>query len=453
MCGIVGASNVEESSVVISNLLFSLQHRGEEAAGMVVMDDDGQVHERKGVGWVEKVFGNGLVQDLPGKSGIGHVRYSTTGASSERNVQPIKAEFSRFGHIAIAHNGDLVGSLGIKSQVGGYFQTGTDTELFFRFIHRSHPPNLEKRILDSAVQVRGSYAAVVLAQHTLYALVDPWGFRPLTFGKFGQGYIVSSEGYDFSRLGISPIRDVRPGEMVVFEPGKEPRSEIIPNTNPPHTPCVLELIYFSSSASRVFGKDVDAVRIELGRALAREEKSDGAEDIDWVIGVPDSGSVAAGGYALERGVPLMPGLFRNHYVGRTFIKPSQRQREMDARAKLMPLPTIIRGKRLAVVDDSIIRGTVINSIVHMLYDAGAREVHVRIPSPMVSYPCLYGIDMKTEGEQIANQCGRDVEKIRGQIGCNSLRYISIEGMLKAASQGQEGATFCSACFDGNYPLI
>lgn len=449
MCGVVGVYNVPNAPVVVRDLLSRLQHRGQQSAGIAVYNDNWEIQDVKGKGLVKDVFSNGSFESLSGSIAIGHVRYSTTGGTSPRNIQPIIADHQGYGDVAIAHNGDFVKFKELRERIGGFYQTTTDTEIMFHLIHNSPASDLEHRILDAAHQVHGAYALVMLAQKKLFALRDPPGFRPLSFGRMGNGFVVASETFYFSELGATIERDVKPGEMIVFD-GNEARSEVIASKPVPFTPCIFELIYFGIPANKIFDVYVDEFRKKTGQILALEDAKKGMTVADVVAPVPDSGNYSAMGYAQESRIPFGMVFVRDHYSGRSFIKPTQEERDATVKVKLFPVPGQVKGKRILLVDDSIIRANTIKRAVQKLYAFGAKEVHVRSASPMVVGDCRYGIDLKNERERIANTCDSNTEKIRAFIGSTSLSYLSLEGMDSAAKTCGL-SSYCASCFTGKYP--
>lgn len=443
-CGIFGIYNHPEAANLTYLGLYALQHRGQEACG-IVSSDGRSLHAHKAMGLVADVFGKQeIFRSLPGRSAIGHVRYSTTGSSVIKNTQPIMVEYSR-GAIAVAHNGNIVNSQAIRAELEAYgsiFQTSMDTEIIVHLLATSRTESLIERITTSLDQIQGAYSLLFLTESRMVAVRDPHGFRPLCLGRLGESYVVASETCALDLIEAEFIREVEPGEMIVITTGGMtshfPWKKVTP------TPCIFEFVYFARPDSYIFGKNVYMVRKEMGRQLAREH----GVDADVVIAVPDSGVPAAMGFAEESGIPFELGLIRNHYVGRTFIEPQQSIRHFGVKIKLNPVRDVLQGKRVIVIDDSIVRGTTSRKIVKMVRNAGAREVHMRISSPPTSYPCFYGIDTPNRKELIS--ASHTVEEIRKYITADSLGYLSNEGLLGAV--GLPNATFCTACFCGDYPI-
>jgi amidophosphoribosyltransferase len=447
-CGVFGMfSHKEDVPLNIYWGLYALQHRGQESTGIAVSDGtDMQI--KLGMGLVPDVFKDG-VGDLVGHIGIGHVRYSTTGASLPYNIQPMKVYYDE-GNLALAHNGNLVNAAELRMRLmrdGAFFKTTVDSEVVLSLISRSHAGKLEDRVADAVNKIKGAYAFLIMDDHKLIAVRDPFGFRPLCLGRMDHGWVVASETCALDLVGAEFIRDVKPGEMLVItDDDAEPQSIMYAKTMPKRTAfCVFEYVYFARTDSDIDGQNVYQARVNMGRELAKETK-----DIhpDIVISVPDSGTAAAVGYALEAGVPFLEGLTKNRYVGRTFIQPTQKQRQNAVRLKLNPIRAIVAGKSVVMVDDSIVRGTTSGKIVTLLKDAGAREVHVCISSPPVKNPCYYGIDTSVRKELIAST--HTEEEIRQYIGADSLHYISLEG-LKRSLNNLDPEGMCYACFNADYP--
>ncbi len=441
-CGVFAVYGVENAALAIYNGLFALQHRGQEGAGMVV--SDGKVMRLcKGMGLVSEVFTGDFTEHLPGKIGIGHVRYSTTGASRSANVQPFLGE-CRDGMWAVAHNGNLVNAGELRDRYqkqGAIFQTTTDSEIL---LHQLADPaffNHKDRIRKALAELCGSFAFVIARPDCMYIARDPWGIRPLSLGKLGKGYVVASETCAMRQTGAEYLRDVNPGELVkIDESGiRSLRFAAVPVGG--YGQCVFEHIYFARPDSHVFGQSVYEVRSQIGRKLAQEHPV----DADVVVPIPDSGVLAALGYSHESGLPFEMGFIRNHYVGRTFIMPTQRSRKNSADLKLSLVPEVVAGKRVVLVDDSIIRGTTIQKRIDVLRHAGAKEVHVRISCPPTRHPCFFGIDFPEAGELVA--AGRSEDQITRLCGANSIRYLSIEGLRSVLKRPEH---FCFGCFDGHY---
>jgi amidophosphoribosyltransferase len=444
-CGVFGVYNHPEASNLTYLGLYALQHRGQESCG-IVSSDGSTLHAHKRMGLVADVFGNQEVfKKLPGRSAIGHVRYSTAGASVEKNVQPIMVDYSR-GSIAVAHNGNLVNAQLLKAELEAYgsiFQTTMDTEIIIHLLAASKTNSLLDRIVDALKRIKGAYCLLFLTESRMIAVRDPNGFRPLCLGRLGNGWVVASESCALDLIEAEFVREIEPGEMIVCYADGSLES-LFPFKKVDPTPCIFEFVYFARPDSYIFGKNVYMTRKELGRQLAREYKV----DADVVIAVPDSGVPAAMGYAEEAGIPFELGLIRNHYVGRTFIEPAQAIRHFGVKIKLNPVREILEGKRVVVIDDSIVRGTTSRKIVKMVRQAGAKEVHMRISSPPTSYPCYYGIDTPNRKELISSS--HSLEEIRRYITADTLGYLSEEGLLK--SVGVSKTNFCKACFAGDYPV-
>lgn len=443
-CGIFGIYNHPEASNLTYLGLYALQHRGQESCG-IVSSDGVSLHAHKNMGLVADVFGNqDIFKSLPGKAAIGHVRYSTTGSSVIKNVQPIMVDYSR-GSIAVAHNGNLVNARMIKDELeawGSIFQTTMDTEIIVHLLATSKTSSLVERIADAMNRIQGAYCLLFLTETRMVAARDPHGFRPLCLGKLGSSYVVASETCALDLIEAEYIRDVEPGEIIVID--KQGLKSFFPLKKITPTPCIFEYVYFARPDSYIFGKNVYMVRKELGRQLAREH----GIEADIVIPVPDSGVPAAMGYAEESGIRFELGLIRNHYVGRTFIEPQQSIRHFGVKIKLNPVREVLKGKRVVVIDDSIVRGTTSRKIVKMVRNAGAASVHMLISSPPTSYPCYYGIDTPTRKELISSS--HTLEEIRKYITADSLGYLSKQGLLNAV--GCEQDSYCTACFTGAYPI-
>ena len=444
-CGVFGIYNHPEASNLTYLGLYALQHRGQESCG-IVSSDGTTLHAHKRMGLVADVFGNQEVfKKLPGRSAIGHVRYSTTGASVEKNVQPIMVDYSR-GSIAVAHNGNLVNAQLLKAELEAYgsiFQTTMDTEIIIHLLAISHTNSLVDRIVDALNRIKGAYCLLFLTESRMIAVRDPNGFRPLCLGKLGDAWVVASETCALDLIEAEFVREIEPGEMIVCTKDGGLKS-LFPFKKVEPTPCIFEFVYFARPDSCIFGKNVYLARKELGRQLAREH----AVDADIVIPVPDSGVPAAMGYAEESGIRFEMALIRNHYVGRTFIEPAQAIRHFGVKIKLNPVREILKGKRVVVIDDSIVRGTTSRKIVKMVRNAGAKEVHMRISSPPTSYPCYYGIDTPNRKELISSSHTND--EICRYITADSLGYLSEEGLVNSVGMGNTG--FCKACFAGTYPV-
>ncbi|HEY1249725.1 MAG TPA: amidophosphoribosyltransferase [Thermoanaerobaculia bacterium] len=441
-CGVFGVADSEDAANLAYLGLYALQHRGQESAGIASLDD-GKIHVEREMGYVADVFDESRLSRLPGRTAIGHVRYSTAGASLLINAQPIVFATGR-GPLALGHNGNLVNAREIRTsleQSGALFTTTSDSEVILHLIARSKAPTMAAAIAEALLEVRGAYSIVILSREGIFAARDPNGVRPLSLGFREGSPVVASETCAFDLIGARYDRDVEPGEIVrLSREGVASHRFAFPIS----TPCVFEHVYFARPDSMVFGRSVAASRQGFGRRLAREHPA----KADVVVPVPDSGMYAALGYAEESGIPFALGLVRNHYVGRTFIEPKQAIRHFGVKVKLNPVREIVEGKRVVLVDDSIVRGTTSRKIVRMLRDAGAREVHVRVSSPPTMNTCHYGIDTPTRGELIA--ANQSVEEITKFIEADSLGYLSVEGMLAAFGRPQQAT--CTACFTGIYPV-
>ncbi|MBI1749705.1 MAG: amidophosphoribosyltransferase [Acidobacteria bacterium] len=441
-CGVVGVYGDAEASKLAYLGLYALQHRGQESAGIVAADGS-DLHPHKGMGLVADIFGHDELKLLPGTAAVGHTRYSTAGDTTMRNAQPILIECNK-GKLALAHNGNLTNANALRRSLehrGSIFQTTSDTEVIVHLIARSSARNLSSAIADALNQVEGAYSLLLLTREELYAMRDPRGFRPLSLGHRGNAWVVASETCAFDLIDAEYVREIEPGEMVrISRSGVE---SIRFAAEKPHQYCIFEHVYFARPDSLVFGRPVGESREMLGKLLARERPAVG----DIVVPVPDSGVPAAIGYALESGIPFRMGLIRNHYVGRTFIEPSQAIRDFGVKLKLNPVRRLLEGQRVVLVDDSIVRGTTSRKIVRMVREAGAAEVHLRISCPPTISPCYYGVDTPTKEELIASY--NSVEQIREFIGADSLGYLSVESLKKAVADAK--GKFCTACYTGVYP--
>lgn len=457
MCGVFGIWRHPEASNLSYLGLHALQHRGQESAG-VVSNDRGILHAVRAMGQVRKIFTREALAQLPGDIAIGHVRYTTSGGSIAKNIQPLWAQ-SRLGTIAVAHNGNLVDEQQLRAQLeeqGAIFSSQSDTEVLLQLMARSRQDDFVGQLVDTLAQVHGAYSLVLTTENKLIAVRDPHGFRPLVLGRlagYGDptdltanpqagGWVVASETCAFDLLEATPVRDIEPGEILVIDDDGF-TSRRLPRA--PRRLCVFEHVYFARPDSVLDGESVYEARIAMGEELANEHPV----DADTVIPVPDSGVVAAMGYARRSGIQFEMGLIRNHYVGRTFIEPSDSIRHFGVRLKLNAVPHLLRGKRVVVVDDSLVRGTTSRKIVKLIRQAGAREVHVRISSPPVNGPCFYGIDTPTRAELAAST--QSVEQIRSAIEADSLGYLSAPGLHRAV-RANDLHSFCDACFTGDYPV-
>jgi amidophosphoribosyltransferase len=410
----------------------------------VSADGHGEFHVHKGIGLVGDVYTDQVIAQLPGALAIGHNRYSTSGSITLENTQPLRVVY-RSGPLALAHNGNLTNARDLRQGLegsGSIFQTTLDTEIFLHLMALSSTENPEDALIEAMRQVEGAYALLFLTRDRVLAVRDAHGFRPLCMGRLGDGYVVASETCALDLVGAEYLRDVEPGELVSLDPqGLRSRQALQPARQAQH--CIFEHIYFSRPDSRVFGESVDRVRRRIGHQLAKEHPA----QADVVISVPDSSNSIALGYAEESGIPFELGLIRNHYVGRTFIQPRQDERDIGVRIKFNPVREVLEGRRVVVVDDSIVRGTTSRKLVRVLRRAGAREVHFRVGSPPVTHPCFYGIDTPSRRELIGAL--KDVDEIRGYLGVESLGYLSLEGLLACERDGRQ---FCHACFSGQYPV-
>jgi amidophosphoribosyltransferase len=443
-CGVVGVYNRAEAANLVYLGLYALQHRGQEGAGIASADGDGLISHR-GLGLVADVFAEDIVRRLGGNSAIGHNRYSTAGQTLLRNTQPFVAEYA-LGSLAVSHNGNFVNADSVRARLearGSIFQSNVDTEVLIHLIAVSRGATLLERAIDAMSQVEGAYSVLFLSEEEMIAARDPHGFRPLVLGRFQDGsWVVASETCALDLMEAEYIREVEPGEVLHFD--ADGMRSIRPFAPAPAHSCIFEYVYFSRPDSAVFGRNVYEVRKEMGRQLARET----VVEADIVIPVPDSGVPAALGYAEESGLPFDMGLIRNHYVGRTFIEPTDSIRHFGVKVKLNAQRYLLKGKRVVVVDDSIVRGTTSRKIVGMLRGAGAAEIHFRVSAPPTISPCYYGVDTPTHGELVANKLS--VDEIRDYIGADTLAYLSEEGLY--AFLGGKGPGFCDACFTGRYPV-
>jgi len=447
-CGVVAIHGHPEAARQAYLGLYALQHRGQESAGIATADGQ-RLANIKGMGLVSEIFTDDVLAKLPGSMAIGHTRYSTTGDSALLNAQPIRVESTK-GLIAIAHNGNLVNLGNVRARLerqGAYFQTTSDSEIIVQLIAHSKAGSLVDAIADSLRQVEGAFSIVMMTRDRIFAARDPRGFRPLSIGCIRNAdgpdtTVIASESCAFDLLRADFERDVLPGELVmVTEDGVTSRQY---SSGVPQSSCIFEHVYFARPDSKIYGRWVQSSREEMGRQLAREA----GVPADVVVPVPDSGLTAALGYAEEARLPFRFGLIRNHYVGRTFIEPEQRVRDFGVRLKLNPVRNLLEGKRVVLIDDSIIRGTTSRKIVRMVRGAGATEVHLRISCPPTISPCFYGVDTPSKSELIA--ANKSIEEIRRFIEADSLAYLSLDG-LRRACDGGEGNGFCVACYTGNYP--
>jgi amidophosphoribosyltransferase len=423
--------------------LYALQHRGQESAGIAASDGQ-QVRVAKAMGYVADVFKSDTLVTLPGRSAIGHVRYSTAGESRLANAQPFLIDCAH-GQISICHNGNLVNADGLRNELvrqGSIFQSGSDTEVVLHLFARSRARTAEDAVIDAVTQVQGAFSFLMLTRDRMIAVRDPHGFRPLALGRLDEAFVVCSETCAMDLIGATYVRDIEPGEVLIVSAGGV--RSIKPFAPAPLAHCVFEHVYFARPDSYVFGESVNEVRTDLGRILAREQRV----DADVVVPVPDSGVCAAMGYAEEAGIPLRMGLIRNHYVGRTFIQPQSAIRHFGVKVKLNPVRAILENKRVVLVDDSLVRGTTSRKIVRMVRAAGAKEVHVRISCPPTISPCFYGVDTPRRSELIA--ATHTLDEIRDYLDADSVAYLSLDGLMRAV--GERRSQYCSSCYTGVYPV-
>ncbi len=442
-CGLFGVYNSRDASRMAYLGLYSLQHRGQESAG-IVTSDGSCLHAHRALGLVSECFEDVTLARLVGNIAIGHNRYSTTGSTRSDNIQPLVVDL-KGGPLAIGHNGNLVNACELRAGMerqGSIFQSSMDSEIIVHLMARSGKDSLEGMLDAATNSIQGAYSLLLMTRDAVVAVRDPRGFRPLCYGRGGNSFVFASESCGLDVVGVGLEREVEPGEMIIASGGQLTSRTFA--TCEKLSLCVFELIYFSRPDSLVFGVSVDAVRKAFGRRLAREHPA----DADLVISVPDSSNAAALGYAQESGIPLELGLIRNHYVGRTFIYPTSELRHNRVRIKFNPVRELLNGKRIVVVDDSIVRGTTSKKLMRMLRSVGVKEIHVRISSPPIRFPCFYGIDTPTRGELIAANCS--IGKIRKFLEVDSLGYLSVEGLLD--STGLPADNFCVACFTGDYPV-
>ena len=448
-CGVFGIAGHADAAAHTALGLHALQHRGQQSAGIVSSDGE-QFYSLRGPGQVSETFGNEeAIERLQGAIAIGHNRYSTTGAPVARNIQPLFADFA-FGGVAVAHNGNLTNALSIRRRLAGMgalFQSTTDTEVIIHLIARSRKGKLADRLVEALGEVEGAYSLVAISRSKLFGMRDPHGVRPLVLGQLGEAWILTSETCALDIIGADYVRDVEPGEMVVVDGGRIESHFPFAPTRP--RPCIFELIYFARPDSAVFSRSVYEARMEIGRELARESPA----PADVVVPVPDSGVPAGLGYAQQADLPFSLGIIRNHYVGRTFIEPTQQIRHLGVRLKHNANKAVLAGKRVVLVDDSIVRGTTSTKIVEMVRNAGAAEVHMRISSPPTTHSCFYGIDTPHRDTLLAARF--DLERMRREIGVDSLAFVSLDGLYRAL--GEDGGrgrapAFCDACFTGDYPI-
>ncbi|MGE3959127.1 MAG: amidophosphoribosyltransferase [Vicinamibacterales bacterium] len=442
-CGVFGIFGHHESANMTYLGLYALQHRGQESAGIAVSDGK-LVRVSKSMGYVADIFSGTMLSQLPGHAAIGHVRYSTAGESRLANAQPFLIDCAH-GQFSICHNGNLTNADALRNDLvshGSIFQSGSDTEVVLHLYARSKARSVEDAVVESVTQLQGAFSFLMLTPDRMIAVRDPHGFRPLALGRLDDAYVVCSETCAMDLIGATYIRDVEPGELLIISNGGI--RSLKPFAPAPLAHCVFEHVYFSRPDSYVFGKSVNEVRTNLGRVLAREQRV----DADVVVPIPDSGVCAAMGFADEANIPLRMGLIRNHYVGRTFIQPQSAIRHFGVKVKLNPVRSILDGKRVILVDDSLVRGTTSRKIVRMVRAAGAKEVHVRISCPPTISPCFYGVDTPRRSELMA--ATHTLDEIRSYLDCDSVAYLSLEGLMKAVGDGS--GHYCSSCYTGQYPV-
>ena len=443
-CGLFGIYGHRDAARLTYLGLYSLQHRGEEAAGIVSFDGK-TMHTYKGKGLVAEVFDEAALRGLPGRMAIGHTRYSTTGSSTVKNAQPLVVTYAK-GGLALAHNGNLVNASALRGELetkGSIFQTTVDSEIVLHLLAHAANGDFDEGLCESLRRLRGAFTMLFLTERELIGCRDPNGFRPLCIGRLNRAYVLASETCALDLIGAKFVREVEPGEVVLISANGLRSLHPFRERDTGFSHCLFEHVYFARPDSRIFGESVQAVRVKLGRQLAREYPA----DADLVMPIPDSGNFAALGYSLESKIPYTIGMTRNHYVGRTFIQPAQEIRDLKVRVKFNPIKEVVQGKRLVVVDDSIIRGTTTKARVKSLREAGAKEIHMRVSCPPTKHSCFYGIDFPNRKQLIANTL--TLEEIRKFIGVETLGYLSIEGLLQAV--GKPG-NYCTACWSGTYPI-
>jgi amidophosphoribosyltransferase len=442
-CGVFGIFGHPEAASLTSLGLYALQHRGQESAGIASADGE-RMGVARGMGQVADAFKEETIEKLAGHLAIGHTRYSTAGDSKIENAQPFLIECAH-GQIAVAHNGNLVNARELRDDLvraGSIFQTTSDTEVVLHLYARSRAPSVEEALVESIAQISGAFSMVLLTKNRLIAARDPHGFRPLALGRLGDAWIVCSETCALDLISATYVRDIEPGELLIISDGGLRSIKPYPRSQLAH--CVFEHVYFARPDSYVFGRSVNEVRTSLGRILAAESPA----DADVVVPIPDSGVCAAIGFAEKAELPLQFGLIRNHYVGRTFIQPQQSIRDFSVKVKLNPVRSILEGRRVVLVDDSIVRGTTSRKIVRLVKAAGAREVHVRISCPPTVSPCFYGVDTPSRKDLIG--ATHTIEEIREYIEADSLAYLSINGLREAV--GERKDSYCTSCYTGVYPV-
>ncbi len=443
-CGLFGVYGHRDAARLTYLGLYSLQHRGEEAAGIVTYDGK-SMRAHKAMGLVSEAFDEETLRQLPGRLAIGHTRYSTTGSSTLKNSQPLVVTYAK-GSIAVAHNGNLVNAYELRRKLeakGSIFQTTVDSEIILHLLAHATDGSFEEDLSRCLQQLEGAFSLLFLTERGLIGARDPRGFRPLCIGKLNKSYVLASETCALDLIGARFVREVEPGEVVIIGPSGMRSIWPFKDKAIPRAHCLFEHVYFARPDSIVFGESVQETRIALGKQLAIEHPV----KADWVMPIPDSGNFAALGYSLQSQIPFTLGVIRNHYVGRTFIQPSQEIRDLKVRVKFNPVKAIVKGKRLVVVDDSIVRGTTTKARVKSLREAGAKEIHLRVSCPPTKNSCFYGIDFPTKKELIANTM--NLEEIRRYLGVETLGYVSLEGMMKSV---KKPGNYCTACWSGVYPI-
>src|ERR1700722_15674135 len=443
-CGVFGIFGHPNAAQLTYYGLYALQHRGQESAGIVTCDGN-KFFEHRGMGLVSQIFNGEVLKHLPGSTAIGHTRYSTTGSSHLRNAQPLTGN-CRIGQIAIAHNGNLTNAVKVRDELedqGLMFQTTVDSEIILNLLAQPTLGGHENNLVETMRRIEGAYSLAIMTEREMIGVRDPYGFRPLSLGKVDGAWVLASETCAFDLIHAEFVRDVDPGEIVIIDRNGLRSIQAFPEQER-RAFCIFEYVYFARPDSTIANRNVYKVRVEMGRQLAREHPI----QADLVIPVPDSGNCAALGYSLESGIPYEMAFVRNHYVGRSFLQPSQLIRDFDVRVKLNLIRGLVKGRRVIVVDDSIVRGTTSKSRVNHLKEAGAKEVHVMVSCPPHRNPCFYGIDFPDRKKLLA--VNHSLEEIRQFLGANSLSYLSEEGMVKAT--GLPKSSFCMACYDGNYPV-
>ncbi|MHC1768574.1 MAG: amidophosphoribosyltransferase [Verrucomicrobiia bacterium] len=443
-CGVFGIYGHPNAAELTYYGLYALQHRGQESAGIVACDG-GQFRVHRGMGLVPQVFDSDVLRRLTGSMAVGHTRYSTTGSSHLRNAQPLTGD-CQLGQIAIAHNGNLTNAMHLREELerrGAMFQTTVDSEIILHLLAQPTLGKAENNLAQTMRRLEGAYSLVIMSEHELVAVRDPYGFRPLSIGRVGDAWVVASETCAFDLIHAEFVRDVQPGEIVIIDKNGLRSIQAFPEQER-RAFCIFEYIYFARPDSNLANRNVYKVRVEMGRQLARENPI----DADVVVPVPDSGNCAALGYALESGIEYQMAFVRNHYVGRSFLQPSQLIRDFNVRVKLNLIPELVRDKRVIVIDDSIVRGTTCRARVSQLKEAGAREVHVMVSCPPHMNPCVYGIDFPDRNKLMA--ANSSLEEIRRYLSADSLHYLSSKGLVRATGLPKEA--FCMACFNGDYPV-